>query len=215
MADVVKNMELWNRVEKTDPKFVKSITGKKYKGDSPNPYWIVKRLTETFGPCGQGWGWEVVQSGFQTLPGDYVLHYSLVKLWYDQGSGVRYTPEQFGCTPAGWKKADGSGFVQDEDAPKKSVTDGFVKCASYLGFAGDIFLGKWNDSKYVESLTEEKKADTTAFDKYTKLISECTTKEQLTTYGEGIKAGVESGAINSTQRKELGKLYDSKSKELK
>ena len=35
------------------------------------------------------------------------------------------------------------------DAPKKSATDGMVKCLSMLGFAGDIFSGQWDDSKYV------------------------------------------------------------------
>ena len=37
----------------------------------------------------------------------------------------------------------------DEDAPKKSVTDGMVKCLSLIGVAGDIFSGRWDDSKYV------------------------------------------------------------------
>lgn len=43
----------------------------------------------------------------------------------------------------------------DEDAPKKSVTDALIKCASYLGFAGDIFSGRWDDSKYVQQAGEE------------------------------------------------------------
>lgn len=43
----------------------------------------------------------------------------------------------------------------DEDAPKKSVTDALVKCASYLGFAGDIFSGRWDDSKYVAEAAAE------------------------------------------------------------
>jgi hypothetical protein len=46
-------------------------------------------------------------------------------------------------------------FIVDEDAPKKSVTDALVKCASYLGFAGDIFSGMWDDSKYVEQAGRE------------------------------------------------------------
>jgi hypothetical protein len=46
-------------------------------------------------------------------------------------------------------------FLVDEDAPKKSVTDGMVKCFSLIGFAGDIFSGRWDDSKYVQELREE------------------------------------------------------------
>jgi hypothetical protein len=43
----------------------------------------------------------------------------------------------------------------DEDAGKKSVTDGMVKCLSMLGFAGDIFSGRWDDSNYVQWAAEQ------------------------------------------------------------
>jgi hypothetical protein len=43
----------------------------------------------------------------------------------------------------------------DEDAGKKSVTDGMVKCLSMIGFAGDIFSGRWDDSNYVEWAAEQ------------------------------------------------------------
>ncbi len=35
------------------------------------------------------------------------------------------------------------------------MTDALVKCASYLGFVGDIFMGLWDDSKYVAGLEQE------------------------------------------------------------
>jgi hypothetical protein len=62
--------------------------------------------------------------------------------------------EQVGQTRASYQSAAGK-FIVDEDAPKKSVTDALVKCASYLGFAGDIFSGMWDDSKYVEQAADE------------------------------------------------------------
>jgi hypothetical protein len=48
-----------------------------------------------------------------------------------------------------------NGLVVDDDAGKKSVTDGMVKCLSMIGFAGDIFSGRWDDSKYVEQVRGE------------------------------------------------------------
>jgi hypothetical protein len=47
----------------------------------------------------------------------------------------------------------------DEDAPKKSVTDALTKALSMIGFAGDIFSGRWDDNRYVEGLKEEAKPD--------------------------------------------------------
>ena len=48
----------------------------------------------------------------------------------------------------------------DSDCFKKATTDGLTKALSYLGFNADIFLGKFEDSKYVEQLKEEFAAPT-------------------------------------------------------
>jgi hypothetical protein len=149
------NLDIWDRVKYTEPRFVKPITGKQYKGNSPAPYYIVRRLTEEFGPCGDGWGMKILSERFERLTSDDMLHVAHVKLWYMR-NGVIGEIEQMGQTKATYKTSDGSKMMVDEDAPKKSVTDALVKAASYLGFAGDIFSGRWDDSKYVEWLTNEK-----------------------------------------------------------
>lgn len=147
------NKALWERVCKTDPAHVKPITGKQYQGNSPKPYWIIERLTEEFGPCGIGWGLSILNERMEQLADKEVLHVAVVRLWYELG-GKRGEIEQIGQTKAAYAKKDG-GLMVDEDAPKKSVTDALVKCASYLGFAGDIFSGRWDDSKYVAEMRRE------------------------------------------------------------
>lgn len=149
----METMKLWHSVCVTDPAAVKPITGKQYKGDSPKPYWIIQRATETFGPCGIGWGVHVINERFERLTETDVLHVALVQVWYLL-DGKRGEIEQMGQTKASYKTASG-GTMVDEDAPKKSVTDGMVKCLSMLGFAGDIFSGQWGDSKYIEYAREE------------------------------------------------------------
>jgi len=146
------NMKLWQSVCVTDPKAVKPITGKQYKGNSPKPYWVIQRATEVFGPCGLGWGVQILSERFERF-GDEALHIAHVKVWYIQ-DGKRGEIEQMGQTRAAYISAAGKHIV-DEDAPKKSATDGMVKCLSMLGFAGDIFSGQWDDSKYVAWAAEE------------------------------------------------------------
>lgn len=148
----MKNMELWNSVCVTDPLAVKPITGKQYKGNSPKPYWIIQRATETFGPCGLGWGVQILSERFERF-GDDALHVAHVKVWYER-DGKRCEIEQMGQTRAAYTTSSGK-YMVDEDAPKKSATDGMVKCLSMLGFAGDIFSGQWDDSKYVAWAAEE------------------------------------------------------------
>ena len=138
---------LWQRAFTTDPKAVKPITGKQYNGNSPKPYWIVERLTEEFGPCGIGWGFQIISERFERFSDTDSLHIAAVRFWYVL-DGKRGELEQIGQTKASYLTSKDK-FMLDEDAPKKSVTDALVKCASYLGFAGDIFSGRWDDSKYV------------------------------------------------------------------
>ena len=147
------NKALWLRVCVTDPKAVKEITGKQYKGNSPKPYWIVERLTDEFGPCGLGWGFSIISERFERFSDTDSLHIAAVRFWYVL-DGKRGELEQIGQTKATYTSAQGK-FIVDEDAPKKSVTDALVKCASYIGFAGDIFAGRWDDSKYVQEAGRE------------------------------------------------------------
>lgn len=144
----MSNKQLWDQVCTTDPKAVKPITGKQYQGNSPKPYWLIERATEVFGPVGIGWGCNVKSERFERLGEFDVLHVAVVSVWYEWGGKRSETFDQMGGTKAAYKTSKGALMV-DEDAGKKSVTDGMVKCLSMIGFAGDIFSGRWDDSKYV------------------------------------------------------------------
>lgn len=146
------NLKLWQSVEKTNPKYVKQITGKPYKGTSPSPTYLVWKATNTFGPCGIGWGFEVIDERLEDgVPGDKV-HIARVKVWYIW-NGQRGEVEHIGQTMFTGKNKNGP--YTDEDAPKKSVTDALGKALSMIGFSADIFMGRYDDSKYVDQLREE------------------------------------------------------------
>lgn len=148
------NKKLWDSVKVTNPSAVKKITGKSYQGNSPKPYWLIERATDTFGPIGIGWGVTVKSERFERLGEHDVLHVAVVSIWYMR-DGVRSdTFEQMGGTKACYLSKDGK-LIVDEDAGKKSVTDAMVKCLSMIGFCADIFSGMWDDSKYVEWAAEQ------------------------------------------------------------
>lgn len=150
----MSNMKLWQEVCVTDPAAVKPITGKSYKGNSPKPYWIIQRATEVFGPIGIGWGVNVKSERFERMSDTDVVHVAVVSVWYVLDGKRSETFEQMGGTKACYASSAGK-LIVDEDAAKKSVTDGMIKCFSMAGFAGDIFSGMWDDSKYVEWAAEE------------------------------------------------------------
>ena len=216
-----ENMRFWESVKKTDPKRVKAITGKQYKGNSPQPYYLVERMTEAFGMCGIGWGLNIVNERMERLTETDVLHVAVVEIWYKQGDEYGKIT-QIGQTKACYKTSSGSMLV-DEDAPKKSVTDAMTKCMSYLGFAGDIFSGKWDDSKYVQDLTNEFSGSPQAVKTSTAPnllppplsqdeVALCVTAMNDCTEYEALK-GIFGGAFkrsNDLQKKTLTDVYNAK-----
>jgi hypothetical protein len=150
---MTENLALWRAVEKTDPKHVKGITGKSYQGNSPKPHYLVHKATETFGPCGIGWGFTIEDERIEEGAGGERMSLARVRVWY-KWNGERGEVEHIGGTQFSGVRASGKPFT-DEDAPKKSVTDALVKALSMIGFAGDIFMGRYDDSKYVSEVREE------------------------------------------------------------
>jgi hypothetical protein len=102
-----------------------------------------------FGPVGVGFGWIVEREEFTPL-GDEVLHWCRISFWHTDRAN---TFDAYGQTKALMKTKNG--MMVDEDAPKKSLTDAITKAASQIGVAANIFLGRWDDSRYVAQVDAE------------------------------------------------------------
>lgn len=153
MDDTSPNLALWSRHADVDPAFTKKITGKPYQGTSPSPQYVIKCLTDMFGPVGKGFGWDVLADGFQPL-GEEVLHWCRIRFWHGDRSQHF---EAYGQTKAVLRTKNGP--MADEDAPKKSLTDAIVKAASQIGVAANIFLGRWDDARYVAQVKDDFQQD--------------------------------------------------------
>jgi len=146
------NMRVWEKVWQTDAAYTKGFSrGGGFKGTATNATWLARQATAQFGPCGIGWGFNVVDEQYRAGAGIDIVHVVRLRLWY-MLDGVRGEVEQFGQTQfVGTNK---NGPYTDEEAPKKSITDAVSKCLSLLGFAADVYLGYWDDSKYVAEQKE-------------------------------------------------------------
>ena len=124
------NLDLWNTLKPTDPAAVKQVN-QRGGFSAVDAYWQFQRLTEVFGPCGKGWGYETTWDLY--APNEVVT--ARVELWWE-------TKEQrvTAMGTAAWKTG-GQGRV-DVDAPKKAQTDALTKAASMLGLSADIFLNQ-------------------------------------------------------------------------
>lgn len=135
-------MAIWDSVSKTDPAQTKHVS-QRGGFTAINANYQIMNATKQFGPLGVGWGYDA------GLP---IFHDNLlfvpVTLWHGERSNT-FGP-MTGCEE--WKSSKGH---IDSDASKKATTDALTKLLSQLGFNADVFLGKYDDQKYVAELKKE------------------------------------------------------------
>ncbi|PRA53866.1 exodeoxyribonuclease VIII [Ochrobactrum sp. MYb68] len=145
------NLDLWERLGKTDPSHTKSFKRSGgFSGTAIKPMWSYKRMTEEFGPVGQGWG--IYEPTFQVVPGaeGEVLVYCTVSIWYEK-------PEQRSWGVGGDKVVakNKHGLSGDDEAFKKAFTDAITNALKLIGVGADVHMGMFDDSKYRDDLTKE------------------------------------------------------------
>lgn len=140
-----ENLELWNKVEKTNPKYTKKANVKGNNITSIAPQYQIMNATEHFGVYGQSWG-------FKTLDFDYSLKdEGLVSL-----KAVFFFPKgEFEIINSISIWRDNAKTKIDDNFAKKLETDALTKALSKLGFNADIFTGKFDDVRYVEEMRKE------------------------------------------------------------
>lgn len=146
------NLRHWEALGRTDPAHTKPFKRSGgFSGTAIKPIWTERRLTETFGPCGIGWGCDEPQ--FTTMPAnDEVLVYCTLRCWYKDGDrvGVLYG--------VGGDKVivkEQRGPRADDEAFKKAFTDALGNAFKHLGAGADIHMGRFDDSKYVAQTRQE------------------------------------------------------------
>lgn len=144
------NLVLWNALSKTDPKHTKSFNrAGGFRGTAIKPIWIVRKLTEAFGPAGTGWG--INEPSFQVVPADgEILVYCTVSAWHGSRDNVLYG---VGGDKVQVKRQGGS-FCDDE-AFKKAFTDAVNNAFKFIGVGADIHMGMFEDDKYVTATKAE------------------------------------------------------------
>jgi hypothetical protein len=140
------NLRFWNQLKRTDPRATKPFARPGgFRGTQIDPTWRIQMMTETFGPVGQGWGYEQLD---WTVAERMV--FICVRVWYrDPASGDQcWTGPQWGGSEMIRKRAGLE--APDDECFKMSMTDALGKCLLQIGVAADVHLGQFDDSKYRE-----------------------------------------------------------------
>lgn len=160
------NLRIWNKLGKTDPKHTKPFKrAGGFAGTAVKPIYTERKMTEEFGPAGQGWG--IGEPHFQIVSGfnSEVMVYCTVALWWgsnigDDGRHLNCVYGVGGDKVVSYVKANEQykrpeRWENDDEAFKKAFTDAVGNAMKHLGMSADVHMGLFDDSKYVSERTRE------------------------------------------------------------
>ena len=144
MIEDVKNTELWDKLKHTDPKYTKPFPKFGKTLTTIDPMYQIMTMTRIFGPVGKGWSYDAkFHYTDANVFAEVKLVYMIDDIWY------KYGPVSSVCGL--YRKAG----TLDDEAPKKALTDAMTKAFSHLGVSADVFLGMFDNVKYVEAMKEK------------------------------------------------------------
>lgn len=162
----MKNLELWNKVEKTNPKYTKKAKIGGHSATSIAPQYQIMNATEQFGVYGQTWGFKNIVFDYSITSTPItinVLDYNTKHLDVIQTvlglvgfKATFFFPEgEFEITNSIKIFTDNKHSKIDDNYAKKLETDALTKALSKLGFNADVFMGKFDDVRYVNEMNIE------------------------------------------------------------
>lgn len=149
-------MEIWNKLKQPPKSALKEIKGGRLRGMTDvNPQWRYQAMTETFGLCGVGWKYEIIKLWLaNSNVEDQVCAFAEIALstWNKEKDGWNDPIPGIGGSMMVAKEKSGP-YVSDE-AYKMAVTDALSVAMKMLGMAADIYAGRWDGSKYLDTPKE-------------------------------------------------------------
>ena len=154
----MSNTEIWDKLKRVPPEHLKGFQrAGGFKGTAIKPMWTIHRMTEVFGPVGQGWG--IDHPEFQVVPaGDEVLVYCTVSVWtcddFTDPDSRNYAARFYGVGGDKVRAMFSNGPRNDDEAFKKAYTDALTNALKMLGAGADVHMGLWDGNKYVDEKPE-------------------------------------------------------------
>ena len=140
------NLDLWSSVDTTDPAHTKKVNQRGgFTAIAAQSQ--VKKATEMFGPFGLSGCWGVKNEQFTTMEDVGMVIYTAT-LWYSYN-------DRTGELPIHSSIKYHSNNRVDDDFSKKVATDALTKGLSKLGFNADVFMGLFDDNKYVAKVSKQ------------------------------------------------------------
>lgn len=203
------NLELWNKVEKTNPKYTKNAKLSGMNITAISPQYQIMNVTEQFGSYGQTWGFKNIELDYSLVntpfkrekkegvyPNQKVVGLEDAVMGLVVFKAIFFYPEgEFPIINSISLFTNNEMTKLDDNFAKKVETDALTKAISKLGFNADIFMGKFDDIRYVEEMKKEFNKETTTPQSTTKVTP---TKASVTTNPTGKGLGAVGGETGTS-----------------
>ena len=138
------NMKIWNAVEVTNPAFTTSVN-QRGGFTAIDAYYQIRQATELWGTYGGTWGLRHLK---RELHPEMEMATLDAEFYYPGGSFEIGNSIEL-------KISTKNGMKWDDEFVKKLETNTLSKALSKLGFGADVFMGKFDDMRYIRELNKK------------------------------------------------------------
>jgi hypothetical protein len=143
-------MDIYNKIKQPPPEALKTIQGGRLSGFTDiKPQWRIEIMTRTFGLCGIGWKYTVDRQW--TEPGVDGEVFAFVNLSLFIKDGEKWSDPIPSTGGSSLIAKERNGLHGSDEAYKMATTDALGVAMSRIGVAADIYMGRWDGSKYLDS----------------------------------------------------------------
>lgn len=153
----MNNMDIYTKLQTTPKEAQKTIAAGRLKGFTDiNPMWRIKALTETFGPCGIGWWFEILDKRLNEADGEIKAFVDINLFYVYEGQTSK---PLFGSGGASFVSKYENGIYVSDECFKMALTDAIGSACKLLGMSGDIYFAN-DKTKYTGAQEEKPKSQT-------------------------------------------------------
>ena len=147
----MSNLKIWDAVRKVPDTAKKPISGGRLNGKTDiNPMWRLKVLTETYGPCGTGWYYDILEKTLSEGANGEIAAFVDIHLFVkEDGEWSKPIPGTGGSM---FISKERSGMYTSDECYKMALTDAISVSCKALGIGADVYWEK-DTTKYSTAQT--------------------------------------------------------------
>lgn len=143
------NLRFYEKVKTVPENAKKPIMGGRLKGKTDiNPMWRIKALTETFGPVGIGWKYEITSKFLERCDNGEVAAFVDINLFYRDPVTGEWSEPIPGTGGSMFVTKEKSGPYVSDECFKMALTDALSVSCKAIGVGSSVYWERQEESKY-------------------------------------------------------------------